>query len=164
MGGARRFSVMCSMCIMVTAAAGCASAATSGVATSTHGAPAPTPSATAGCAARPAAITLADNGKTLCVTSGATITVLLRGAPGSRWEPVKSDSTVLVPRANPRLALQAGMTGATFVAARPGKAVISSVRFPCRTSQATPSPTGKNTFHCGVIVGFHATVTVERDQ
>lgn len=164
MGGARRSSVMCAMCIMVTAAAGCASATTSGVATSAHGVPAPTVSATADCAGRPVTITLADNDKTLCATSGTTITVLLRGTPGSRWEPAKSDSTVLVPRADPRLALEVGMTGTTFVAARPGKAVISSARFPCRMSPAAPSTAGKNMLHCGVIVGFHATVIVERDQ
>jgi hypothetical protein len=104
---------------------------------------------------------LAGNGKTLCVTAGTAVTVLLRGTPGSKWAPVKSDSAVLVPRADPRLALQAGMTGAAFTAARPGKAILSSARFACRPSPATPSGTGESTRSCGAIVAFHATVVVE---
>lgn len=163
MGGVRRrFSVLGAMCIMVTAAAGCASASTAGVATSAHGAPTPTASATADCAVLPVTITLADNDKTLCVTTGTAITVLLRGTAGSKWERIKSDSTVLAPRADPRLNVPAGMTGATFAASRPGKAVLSSIRLPCRPSLATPSDTGKNKLRCGAIVGFHATVIVKQ--
>lgn len=161
-GVRRRSSVLCAMCVMVTAVAGCASASTAGVATSTHGVPASTASATAGCAALPVTITLADKDKTLCVTTGTAITVLLRGTPGSMWERITSDSTVLAPRADPRLMLPAGMTGAAFVAARLGKAVLSSIRLPCRPSLGTPSDTGKNKRSCGAIVGFHATVIVEQ--
>jgi len=163
MGGARRrSSVLCAMCVMVMAVAGCASASTTGVVTSTPGASTPTASATAGCAAQPVTLTLADNNKTLCVTTGTAIAVLLRGAPGSEWELIKSDSTVLAPHPGPGLTLPAGMTGAAFVAARPGQAVLSSIRLPCRTSLGTPSDTGKNKLHCGAIVRFHATVIVKQ--
>jgi hypothetical protein len=156
MGGTRRHGVVCAICIVMTATAGCASATAAAVAPSAHEAP-------AGCTAKPVTITVANNGKTMCVTTGTAITVKLSSTSGSTWQNIKSDSTVLAPRADPRPALPAGMTGAAFTAARPGKAVLSSIRFACRSGLAPASATAKNAHPCGAIVSFHATIVVERD-
>lgn len=146
-------------CILTMAAAGGASVTASTAAASVVPAPA---TAAAHCAERSATITLANNNKTLCVTAGTIITVLLRGPSGSNWERITTNSSVLAPRIHTQPKAQAGVTGAEFVAARPGKAFVSSIRFVC-SALAAPSAVGSGAGSCFAIVKFHATVIVDRN-
>ena len=108
--------VMRGTCIVMMAAVSCGSVLASTAAASVRQVPAPAATATARCAARSVTITLADDNKTLCVNAGATITVLLRGTSGSKWEQVRANSTILTSRAHSQTKSQAWMTGAEFVA------------------------------------------------
>ncbi len=111
--------------------AGCAHTATNGATTAATSTPASsTSNRTAGCVSTRLTITSADNNKTLCVTTGTIITVILRGTLSDKWTPIHSDSVAATPRADPAMTLQAGVTGAAFDAARPGTATISSARPP----------------------------------
>lgn len=145
MGGVRRRRVAGASCVAVTALAGvlagCASVATSsGVATSARGS----------CAAETLTITTVNNGKTLCATPGTAITVILRAPSDNKWQQVKSSSTVLTRQANP--GTKVGVTEAVFVAAHPGKAVLSSDRSACHSSLGA---------QCGAIIAFHTTIVVQ---
>jgi hypothetical protein len=94
-----------------------------------------------------------DNGKYLCVKPGTTLIVILRGTPDRTWAPIHASSRVLEPRGNGRLALQRGVTGAYFVAAHAGRAVISSARPAC-------APASMGSASCGAKLTFHTTVVV----
>jgi hypothetical protein len=76
-------------------------------------------------------ITLASNGKTYCVRAGAELDVYLRGTVSSTWLEPLASSNVLKPIPNGALSLPAGLTGASFTAARPGQVLITSLRPPC---------------------------------
>ena len=106
-------------------------------------------------------ITYADNGQTLCVRRGTAVQVYLKGTPANRWSAIHASSDVLTPHANGRLMLQVGVTGASFLAARPGTATIRSFQQPCGPGQ-TPGNAAEQsgTLECGVIIAFHATVKV----
>jgi hypothetical protein len=130
--------------------------------------PAPVPgdpgTATCGSATPPISlitITYADNGRTLCVRRGTAVQVYLSGTPANRWMAIHASGDALVPHAHGRLMLKPGMTGASFLAAHPGTATITSIREPCGPGQ-TPGNTGaqSGTLECGVIIAFHATVKV----
>jgi hypothetical protein len=107
-------------------------------------------------------ITYANNGQTLCVRRGTAVQVYLKGTATNRWSAIHaSDEAVLSPHANGRLMLQLGVTGASFLAAQPGTAVIRSFQQPCGPN-ATPGNQAaqSGTLECGVIIAFHATVKV----
>ena len=138
------------------------------------GAAAPAPSASpshpvAACAnAAPAAqpskltITAADNGRSFCVTRGTSVMVFLRGTPSRKWSSIRASSTVLRPHASGEFTLVIGVTGASFVAVRPGTAIISSGQPACGPSTLPKgsSSAGSGTLECGAILVFRVTVTV----
>lgn len=114
-------------------------------------------------AGRTVLVTGSDNGKSLCVRPGTGVMVVLRGSPGRRWAPVHASTGALVPRPNGRLALVVGATGAYFVAAHPGSAVISSARPGCGTATASASPSPRaGGMECGMAQAFHATIVIRR--
>ena len=104
-------------------------------------------------------LTNADNGRSVCVRRGTAVQVYLRGAQASRWSAIHASSAVLQPRANGHMLLAVGVTGASFAAARPGTASITSIRMVC----PTPPPNSgaqSGTEECGVILGFRVSVRV----
>jgi hypothetical protein len=107
-------------------------------------------------------ITYANNGQTLCVRRGVAVQVYLKGTPANLWTAIHvSNAAVLVPHANGRLMLMAGMTGASFLAVQPGTATIRSFRQPCGPEATPPNATAPGEgLECGVIMAFHATVKV----
>jgi hypothetical protein len=130
-------------------------------------APAPGDPGTARCQGTSAAraklitITYADNGRTLCVRRGTAVLVYLKGTAANRWSPIHANSDVLAPHADGRLMLALGVTGASFLAAHPGTATIRSFRQPCGPDQTPGNAAAQSgTLECGVIIAFHATVTV----
>jgi hypothetical protein len=96
---------------------------------------------------------IGDNGKSLCVKPGTTLMVILRGSPDRTWASIHASSRVLEPRGSGVLTLQRGVTGAYFVAAHTGRAVISSARPACATASM-------GTASCGARLTFHTTVVV----
>jgi hypothetical protein len=92
----------------------------------------------------------ADNGRLRCLRVGEQLQVYLTGTLAHEWSAIHSDSGVLTPVANGRLALKIGVTGAFFAAARPGTARITSTQSRC--APGTPS--------CGTSKVFHVTVIV----
>ncbi len=106
-------------------------------------------------------VSASDNGKSFCVRPGTGILVVLRGSPVRKWTPIHVSSSVLVPRSNGRLALQLGVTGSYFVAARPGTAVITSARPLCASHAASASPSPGGAMSCDSELAFHATVKVQ---
>ncbi|HEV2376271.1 MAG TPA: hypothetical protein VGS19_29390 [Streptosporangiaceae bacterium] len=116
---------------------------------------------------QPLTITTADTGKTFCLTRGSALLVILRGTPDRKWSPIHASSTVLVPRPSGELMLVLGATGASFTAARPGTATVTSTRPACPGSVpgSPPSPTAAGNsapavVHCDALIGFSATVVV----
>jgi len=116
-----------------------------------HGGPAP----------RLRVITLinADNGRLVCVRRGTAVQVYLRGTQASRWSAIHASSGVLRPHANGRGLLALGVTGASFIAARPGTASITSTRLVCPTPPPN-SGSQSGTVECGSILGFRVSVRV----
>jgi hypothetical protein len=109
--------------------------------------PEPTPTASGTCASARLTVTNADNGNTLCVRPGTALLVLLRNGTG----PIRY-SGPLAPRADGRLMLMRGVTGAAFTAVRPGVATITSVISPCASE---PGPV-----HCLVLMLFRLRVEI----
>jgi len=104
-------------------------------------------------------LTNADNGRTVCVRRGAAVLVYLQGTRAGRWSVIHASSSVLRPHANGHGLLALGVTGASFVAARPGTASITSTRPAC----PTPPPNSgaqSGTEECGAIRGFRVRVRV----
>jgi hypothetical protein len=135
--------------IGVAVTAGCAqSASTSAAAgaapTATMSSTATSPSGTAvSCTASPRtagilSLSEQDNGKTFCVSTGTVVVVLLRGTLSDKWQLPRASSGYMRGTVDPRLMLQAGVTGAAFRAIRPGAGTVSSVRYPCQL----PEPAG----------------------
>ncbi len=101
------------------------------------------------------------NGRTYCVTPGTGVLVVLHGTVGRRWTPIQVSSGALRRRANGRLILALGVTGAYFVAVHPGRAVISSARPACaRPPAASPASSGR--LYCDTKLAFRTTVVVTR--
>jgi hypothetical protein len=94
-----------------------------------------------------------DNGRILCATVGERVLVFLTGTMARKWSPIVADSAALTPAASGELALRVGVTGASFIAAHPGSARISSARVGCNYSAAA----GR-----GMSMTFHATVVISR--
>jgi hypothetical protein len=76
-------------------------------------------------------LTLASNGGTYCIGVGEHFNVYLRGTLASRWLVPLASSNVIVGAPNGAMSLIAGLTGASFAGARPGRVLITSVRPPC---------------------------------
>ena len=135
--------------------------ASSPPATSSPSPPPPPGACRGGTAPRASVITLtnADNGRSVCVRRGTTVQVFLRGTKASRWSAIHASSGALQPRANGHLLLALGVTGASFVAAHPGTASITSVRM---LVCATPPNSGAESggLECGAILGFRVSVKV----
>jgi hypothetical protein len=91
--------------------------------------------AQAGPTAKTLVITLAGNARTYCVRVGGTLRVDLRGTDSSPWLRPLVSGNALVPI--PGVAAAKGVTGASFAAVRPGRAIMTSVRPPCQV--AVPS-------------------------
>jgi hypothetical protein len=164
-------SAVAGVTALLALVAGCASASSSGPASTATQTTAPassgTPSSTAtpqqalhGCVSHTLTLNLADNSKSLCVTTGTVVVVFLRGTLSDRWGAIRSSSAALVPKADPRLTLQVGITGAAFEAIHPGVATISSARYPCQARTSGPgaaSPAAQ----CGSPADFRVTLTVK---
>lgn len=99
-----------------------------------------------------------QNGKIYDVQKGTSLFVYLQGTPTQMWKPIRASSGVLKPAANGRLTLMRGETAASFVAAAPGMAIISSTRPLCKPASGTMSPGG--VAQCGVIQSYRVTVVV----
>jgi hypothetical protein len=104
-------------------------------------------------------LTNADNGRSVCVRRGTAVLVYLRGTQASRWSVIHASSSVLRPRANGHGLLALGVTGASFLAARPGTASITSARMACPTPPPN-SGSQSGTVECGAILGFRVSVRV----
>ena len=106
-------------------------------------------------------ITAADNGRSFCVIRGTNVVVFLMGTPDRKWGQIEASSAVLQPHANGELSLPLGATGASFLAVRPGTAVINSGRPVCGPASSPGTGTaGSGTLECGAILEFRVTVTV----
>jgi predicted secreted protein len=106
-----------------------------------------------GCRSGPVQVTEADNGKTLCVTTGSAVTLMLRApAKGMRWSAARSDSDVLVPLGSSGGVGPADVTSAAYTAGHPGTARISASR---------PACDGNGQVSCHAVLGFQVTVTVK---
>ena len=116
-----------------------------------HGGPAPR--------LRVITLTNADNGRLVCVRRGTAVLVYLRGTQASRWSVIHASSGVLRPHANGHGLVPLGVTGASFVAARPGTASITSTRMACPTPPPN-SGSQSGTVECGAILGFRVSVRV----
>jgi hypothetical protein len=146
---------------MVTLASGCGNQNTgAGGGASSSASPAPSPSA-ARCPAGSRVIAgssltvrNADNGAVFCVSRGTGVLVYLKGTPARMWTRIHAAGGALQPKANGHLMLARGVTGASFVAARPGVAVISSARPVC----PSPSP---GTVGCDSTMAFRVTLAVQ---
>jgi hypothetical protein len=110
---------------VITAGCGTVTAPSSGVLSTSTGAP-------SGCQ-HPAGgvVTLASNGKTYCIMVGEKFDVYLRGTVASRWLAPLPSSDAIKPIPNGGFSLIAGLTGASFAGARPGSVFITSLRPPC---------------------------------
>lgn len=115
-------------------------------------------------------LTLAGNGRTYCLRVGQHLSVYLRGTMASRWlEPLVSGNA-LVGAPNGALSLIAGVTGASFAAARPGRVLITSVRPPCqvaipRKNEAEPADALPKTYplrFCAPSRRFSVVIVVTR--
>jgi hypothetical protein len=109
-------------------------------------------------------ITNGDNGSSVCVRQGTRVLVLLKGTSKSKWAPIRVSSAALAPKANGHLMLVRGVTGASFAAARPGIALITSTRAACGPSAspggtASSSPGGAT---CDAELAFRVSVVVSR--
>lgn len=131
-----------------------------GCARSTHEGESPatatsTPSAPtgAGCLTGSVTITEADGGRSVCVTTGSTVDVVLHGSAEQRWSPVEENGQALRVRVSGKGSLPVGVTAAYFSTAEPGSAALTSSRPVC------PSPAA-NGVSCMARVSFEVTVTV----
>jgi hypothetical protein len=96
---------------------------------------------TAGPAGRTIVITLAGNGKRYCVRVGDTLRVYLRAGGTSQWQqPLVSGGGAVVTA--PGAANTPLGTQGSFAAARPGRAIMTSVLPPCQYTL----PIRKNVF------------------
>jgi hypothetical protein len=108
-------------------------------------------------------VTSVDNGQSFCVPRGAAVAVYLKGTAARKWAPIHTSSAVLTPSANGALTLALGVTGASFTAAQPGTAVITSSRPLCDPGVPPgDGATGTGKIMCGANLAFRVTVTVLR--
>ena len=91
-----------------------------------------------------------NNGGTFCVRPGERVMVYLRGTLARQWAPIRSDSGALAPVPSGVLSLPVGVTGAAFLAARPGTAHLTSDRPVCSSGPV----------RCDALLAFRVTVIV----
>jgi hypothetical protein len=155
----------------MTAIAGCgqtgpnaSGAAGAGGSSSPAASPSSSPSGAITVSGKHLTLSAAQNGNVYIMQVGTSLFVYLRGTPAQMWTPIRSSSDSLRPSASGRLALMLGETGASFVAAAPGTAVISSTRPLCTSPGGTMSPGDSapgGSAHCGVIESYRVTVVVQ---
>lgn len=95
---------------------------------------APVTGARAVCQREAPLITQADNGKTICVRVGGTVTVLLSSNDSSRWLQPLASGSALKRAPSGAASLVKGVTGAWFTATRSGQVLVTSVRPPCEVA------------------------------
>jgi hypothetical protein len=112
---------------------------------------APHPPAT-GCQAN-LTVTVTDNGATLCVHLGGTVTAELQGAPDQMWRPIAltGDALTASTGAAPPII---GATTSRYSAAKAGSAGMSSTRPAC-------PPAKPGSVSCNSLQYFHVTVIVQ---
>jgi hypothetical protein len=120
--------------------AGCGSAGASHPGTAASAARPTTPAPTTPAASTPPpgtaatlTITLAGDQKAYTIRVGEKVRVYLRGTSAQRWLVPLASGVAVAPVADPAGTLQIGVTGGSFTGVRPGRAVLTSVRPPCRT-------------------------------
>jgi hypothetical protein len=82
-------------------------------------------------------ITLADNEKTYCVRVGDKLRVYLSGTDSSPWSRPLVSGNALTPIPDGAPARSKGITDASFVAVRPGRVIVISIRPPCQFAIAS---------------------------
>lgn len=119
--------------LAVAMTAGCAAAQATPDTHPTTAHPTPSPR----CTHATSVITQADSGKTYCIRVGDRVGIILHSTESDRWRvPLASDS-VLKPTPSGMLSLVAGATGEFYKAVRPGRAVVTSIRPPCRAASSS---------------------------
>ena len=163
---------------------GCATASSPGAGTPTSGSAAPAATQTqaptvvtattatrSGCQRLAGGtLTLANNGRTYCLHVGQRLSVYLRGTVASQWLVPRVSGNALVGAPNGALSLIAGVTGASFRAARPGRVLITSVRPPCQVAipaknEAEPASSVPTTYplrSCAPSRRFSVVIVVTR--
>jgi hypothetical protein len=131
--------------VIVAAGCGSAQASHSGAAAPATASRTPGPSTPATSPPPPGTgatmtITLAGNQRTYTIRVGERVRVYLRGTRAQRWLIPLASGIAVAPVPDPAGTLQIGVTGGSFTAVRPGRAVLTSVRPPCRIT----IPQGKN--------------------
>jgi hypothetical protein len=102
-----------------------------------------------------------DNSRSFCVRRGTGVLIYLHGTATARWSTLRSSSAALVPSANGHLMLALGVTGGYFIAARPGRAVITSARGRCMSPPGLPTaPATSGKASCGPVELFRVTIAV----
>ena len=91
-----------------------------------------------------------NNGGTFCVRPGERVMVYLRSTLGRPWAEIRSDSAALAAVPSGLLSLPVGVTGAAFLAARPGTAHVTSDRPVCSSGPV----------RCDALLAFRVTVVV----
>lgn len=133
---------------------GCARGGTPGSAPESGGSPpagsagapppagsAPSPGSSGGtCTAPRSAVTVteADNGATVCLSVGGSLTVFLRASADARWAPPEGDGTVLRPAPQRGVKVPLDVTAGFFTAAVAGEGSVTSSRPGC----GSPPPGG----------------------
>jgi hypothetical protein len=102
-------------------------------------------------------ITQADSGKTYCVRVGGQVAIILHSTQKKRWLVPLPSSKVLQGVPNGAGSLVVGATGVWYKAAKPGRAVVTSVRPPCR-AVANSAGTGYPVRSCAVKDRFTVTI------
>jgi hypothetical protein len=91
-----------------------------------------------------------SDGGTYCVSIGQRVVVYLAGTPSRMWAPIRPDSRALMPVADGRLSLPAGVTGASFAAVHEGVVHLGSSRPVCASGPV----------HCNALIAFQVTIRV----
>lgn len=111
-------------------------------------------------AGRTLRVSVDDNRQSFCVNRGTTVLVYLKGSQGHKWALIQASSSALQSIANAHLQLAAGVTGASFAAAHPGTAIITSVRPVCGSQPPQADTSRVGAVQCEAILTFRVTVTV----
>ena len=102
-----------------------------------------------------ASIGNSQNGKTVCITVGEKLLVILSGGSpnASPWHAIRMSKPGVLKIAPLTLMLSRGLTAANFQAVRAGRVQLTSERSPC-------TPTTSMAVHCNVIELWRVTVVV----
>ncbi len=121
----RLSAALAGLAVIVTAGCGTAQAT------------APTHPAPRSCLSAGHGITQADRGKTYCVRVGDQVSVFLGSTQQDLWQAPQASGDALEAVPNGAGSLVVGATGAWYRATRPGRAVVTSARPPCRAAAVT---------------------------